>query len=91
MAIAWYVSFMKQRHAYANLVYHLTFKVARRQPVISSVERERLLVKLIVSKSRGFDVYVYACGAACDHLHILFSTTTLAIEKYIHDIKGATA
>jgi REP element-mobilizing transposase RayT len=83
---------MKQRHAFANLLYHLTFKVSRRQQLISSLERERFLVKLIVSKSHELDVYLYACGAADDHAHVLFSARpSLAIEKYIHDIKGLTA
>ena len=83
---------MKQRHAYANLVFHLIFKVARRQPLIASVDREQFLNRLIISKSRELDVYVYGYGAAEDHVHVLFSSRpSLALEKYIHDIKGTTA
>ena len=83
---------MKQRHAYANLVFHLIFKVVRRQRLITSAEREQFLNRLIVSKSRELDVYVYGCGASDDHVHVLFSSRpSLAPEKYIHDIKGVTA
>jgi putative transposase len=83
---------MKQRHAWANLVFHLIFKVAGRRPLITDTEREQFLSRLIVSKSVELDAYVYGCGAADDHFHVLFSSRpSLALEKYVHDIKGSTA
>ena len=83
---------MKQRHSYADLLYHLVPRTKNREPFIGGEEEEHTLHALLRKKAHDLDAWIEEVGGWKEHIHLLLRTRpTVALSAVYGRMKGFAA
>jgi putative transposase len=78
-------------NTYTQLMFHVVFSTKDRERTLSDGDREKLY-KYIWGIHAGLKCHLYRIGGVDDHVHILAGIpTTLAIAKYVQEIKAGSS
>jgi len=78
-------------NTFTQLTYHVVFSTKNRTPVLMDAGREELY-RYFWGIHKSLGCHLYRIGGVEDHVHILTSMpTTLAMSKYLQEIKTGTS
>jgi putative transposase len=78
-------------NTYTQLLFHVVFSTKSRERTLTHGHRDKLY-KYIWGIHAGLNCHLYRIGGVDDHVHILTATpTTLAIAKYVQEIKASSS
>ena len=77
--------------SYTQTLYHIVLRTHRSEKTIDT-EHERELYSYVLGFINNIDGHLYRIGGMPDHVHILvFLPSSLAMSKFVQDIKVATS
>ena len=78
-------------NTYTQLLFHVVYSTKNRERTLTDGKRD-LLYKYIWEIHSNLNCHLYRIGGVDDHVHILVGLpTTLAIAKYVQEIKAASS
>ena len=81
--------FMKQRHSYSRLFFHIAFSTRGREHLIESPAAGEIILGFMKTKADDLDTYIEEFGCWHDHVHILVRTgPSLAPATFYGQVKG---
>ena len=78
-------------NTYTQLLFHVVFSTKNRKQTLTDGKRD-VLYKYIWGIHNNVNCHLYRIGGVDDHVHILTGLpTTLAIAKYVQEIKAGSS
>ena len=78
-------------NTYTQLLFHIAYSTKNRERTLTDGHRESLY-KYIWGIHQNLDCQLYRIGGTDDHVHILTAMpTTLALAKYVQEIKASSS